>query len=185
MSSNASGEFGAAETWYMVYTDDEGVVHTVKGTIKGIRRSFKEGLLGDAENVRVARIKDGPFEKLKSYPEFRDLVIQPAKLPTPASKDSDASAKKLATSIPLPQATGSSANLSESMMLAKTTPMSVVATAVADATTTPARPTINLKANGSTFTAELWRWFILGIIFASAGVLVTFLLPLVRHIRLF
>jgi serine/threonine protein kinase len=187
MSSDASGEFGAAETWYMVYTDDEGVVHTVKGTIKGIRRSFKEGLLGDAENVRVARIKDGPFQALKSYPEFRDLVIQPAKLPTPASKDSDANAKKLATSIPIPQPTGSSANLSDSVMLAKSTPMSAIAAAVAaDAKATPSqRPCINLKASGSTFTAELWRWLILGLIFASAGVLVTYLLPLVRHIRLF
>src|SRR4051794_17032178 len=36
------------ELWYLVYEDDEGVPHTVKGTTSAIRRSLKEGLLGDA-----------------------------------------------------------------------------------------------------------------------------------------
>src|SRR5262249_50064100 len=76
---------GNKDHWYMVYTDDVGTVHTAKGTIKGIRRSLREGLLGDAENVRVARTKQGPFESLRSFAEFRDLVIQPAALPMPSS----------------------------------------------------------------------------------------------------
>src|SRR5262249_16849190 len=51
--------------WYMVFKDDEGVLHTVKGTLQGIRRSLKEGLLGDASNIRASKSKQGPFELLR------------------------------------------------------------------------------------------------------------------------
>jgi serine/threonine protein kinase len=61
-----------AEMWYLFYKDDAGVTHTVKGTAGAIRRSLREGLLGDAGNVRASRSKKGPFELLRSYPEFRD-----------------------------------------------------------------------------------------------------------------
>lgn len=63
------------EWWYLVYKDDDGVVHTVKGTKQGIRRSLKENLLGDALAIRIAPTKQGPFEPLRLHPEFRDLVI--------------------------------------------------------------------------------------------------------------
>ena len=75
-----------ADLWYLVYKDEEAVVHTVKGTMNGIRRSLKEGLLGDAGNVKVSRAKSGPFEALKNHPEFRDLVVEPAPMPGPAGK---------------------------------------------------------------------------------------------------
>jgi eukaryotic-like serine/threonine-protein kinase len=65
------------DLWYMVYKDEKDVVHTVKGSTDGIRRSYKEGYLGDATNIRVARTKQGPFDPLKSRPEFRDLIIEP------------------------------------------------------------------------------------------------------------
>jgi serine/threonine protein kinase len=68
------------EMWYLVYKDDDGVVHTVKGSTTAIRRSLKEGLLGDAGNVRASRCKSGPFELLRTHPEFRDLVLEPAPL---------------------------------------------------------------------------------------------------------
>src|SRR5262249_10149938 len=42
--------------------------------------SLKEGLLGDASNVRASRIKTGPFDPVRSYPEFRDLVVGPSAL---------------------------------------------------------------------------------------------------------
>jgi serine/threonine protein kinase len=64
----------AQDMWYLVYKDDMGTMHTVKGSTDGIRRSLKERLLGDASNVRACRQKTGPFEPLKTYPEFRDLV---------------------------------------------------------------------------------------------------------------
>ncbi|MFL5244575.1 MAG: serine/threonine-protein kinase [Gemmataceae bacterium] len=72
------------DVWYLVYKDELGVMHTVKGTTAAIRRSLKEGLLGDAANVRASRGKTGPFDPVRSYPEFRDLVVTP----TPASNHS-------------------------------------------------------------------------------------------------
>jgi hypothetical protein len=51
-------------------------MHTVKGSTDGIRRSLEERLLGDASNVRACRSRNGPFEPLRTYPEFRDLVIE-------------------------------------------------------------------------------------------------------------
>ncbi|HJT76395.1 MAG TPA: serine/threonine-protein kinase, partial [Gemmataceae bacterium] len=66
------------DIWYMVYKDDEGEVHTVKGSTAAIRRSLRDGVLGDAANVRASRVKAGPFEPLRGYPEFRDLVVTPS-----------------------------------------------------------------------------------------------------------
>jgi serine/threonine protein kinase len=82
----ASGDSGASsqqELWYLVYKDELGTTHTVKGSATAIRRSLKEGLLGDASNIRASRVKTGPFENLRSYPEFRDLVVTPAPLSVP------------------------------------------------------------------------------------------------------
>jgi serine/threonine protein kinase len=63
------------DVWYLVYRDEEGQTHTVKGSTDGIRRSYKQGLLGDASNIRASRSKTGTFEPLRSIPEFRDLVV--------------------------------------------------------------------------------------------------------------
>ncbi len=60
--------------WYLKYTDEEGMLHTVKGTVSGIRRALKEGRLGDARNVEACGTKKGPFRSLGSLPQFRDLV---------------------------------------------------------------------------------------------------------------
>jgi serine/threonine protein kinase len=60
--------------WYLKYTDEEGMLHTVKGTVSGIRRALKEGRLGDARNVEACSTKKGPFHSLGSLPQFRDLV---------------------------------------------------------------------------------------------------------------
>src|SRR5262249_7303727 len=65
------------DLWYMVYRDDEGTVHTVKGTTDNIRKAYREGLLGDASSIRAARTKQGPFQALHSHPQFRDLVLDP------------------------------------------------------------------------------------------------------------
>ncbi len=73
------------EFWYLKYEDEEGVLHMVKGSLGGIRRSLKEGLLGDAENVRASRSKSGPFEPLRNHAEFRDLVVSPAPLVVPVA----------------------------------------------------------------------------------------------------
>lgn len=78
----ASSKDGAPQDlWYLVYRDDEHEQHTVKGTTDGIRRALKEGLLGDASNVRASRSKTGQFQGLTAFPEFRDMVIEPAPMP--------------------------------------------------------------------------------------------------------
>lgn len=68
------------DTWYLQYRDEIGENHMVKGSMEGIRRSLKEGLLGDASNVVASRSKSGQFQPLKSHPEFRDLVVSAAPL---------------------------------------------------------------------------------------------------------
>jgi serine/threonine protein kinase len=70
-----------ADLWYLVYRDEEQETHTVKGTTDAIRKALKEGLLGDASNVRAGRSKVGQFLALSAYPEFRDLVITPGPMP--------------------------------------------------------------------------------------------------------
>jgi hypothetical protein len=71
------------DLWYLQYQDEAGESHTVKGSLAAIRRCLKDGLLGDGANVTVARAKQGPFEPLRTHPEYRDLVIAPAALPLP------------------------------------------------------------------------------------------------------
>ena len=70
-----------ADLWYLVYRDEDGETHTVKGTTDGIRKALKDGLLGDASNIRASRSKQGQFLHLTGYPEFRDLVIRAAPVP--------------------------------------------------------------------------------------------------------
>ena len=91
----------AGELWYLVYVDDVGQKHTVKGSTPAIRRSLKEGLLGDAANVRAARTKAGPFEPLQAHPEFRDLVLA---MIQPDGPDSTALNPAPSTATPLPAA---------------------------------------------------------------------------------
>ena len=70
-----------ADVWYMVYRDETGQTHTVKGVVDSIRAALKDGLLGDASAILVGRTKTGQFLPLTSIPEFRDLVVAPAPLP--------------------------------------------------------------------------------------------------------
>jgi serine/threonine protein kinase len=87
-----SAEKPTGDLWYLVYRDEEGEQHTVKGTTDGIRKALKDGLLGDASNIRASRSKQGHFLHLHGYPEFRDLVIKPAPVP---SKDSSPSGQAM------------------------------------------------------------------------------------------
>lgn len=66
---------GEPEIWYLRYTDETGKAFLVKGTRAGVRRSLREGLLGDARHVSGSRAKSGPFKALVKLPEFRDLCL--------------------------------------------------------------------------------------------------------------
>jgi eukaryotic-like serine/threonine-protein kinase len=78
-----------ADLWYMVYKDETGTTHTVKGSTEGIRNALRDQTLGDPAAVLVSRTKTGQFVPLMSVPEFRDLVVNPAPLapgaPRPAA----------------------------------------------------------------------------------------------------
>src|SRR5262249_54508944 len=76
------------DLWFLVYKDDQGAMHTVKGSTSAIRRSLKDGLLGDASNIRASRTKTGPFEQLRGYPEFRDMLVTPTSAPVPVPPSS-------------------------------------------------------------------------------------------------
>lgn len=66
-----------ADIWYLAYRDEFGTLHTVKGSTPNIRRAYREGLLGDASNIRACRSKQGPFQPLQAFAEFRDLIVDP------------------------------------------------------------------------------------------------------------
>ena len=74
---------GGADVWYMVYRDEFGTAHTVKGATDGIRKALSDSLLGDVSTILVSRAKSGPFTSVGSVPEFRDMVVNPAPLPSP------------------------------------------------------------------------------------------------------
>jgi serine/threonine protein kinase len=88
---------GAQDLWYLVYKDENGVKHMVKGTAAGIRRSLKEGRLGDASNVLAGRTKETANKPVLSYPEFAELAenleqpvatARPGSAPTTADSQS-------------------------------------------------------------------------------------------------
>lgn len=85
-------EPAGGELWYLKYRDEEGVLHMVKGSVNGIRRSLKEGLLGDASNVQAGRSKTGQFEPLRNVAEFRDLVVGARKSARPPTTPETGSA---------------------------------------------------------------------------------------------
>jgi hypothetical protein len=168
---------GTPNYWYMVYTDDVGTTHTVKGTIKGIRRSFRDGLLGDAENIRVAQVKEGPYEPLKYYAEFRDLVVHPvnAQTPLPATKDA-IPAPKQQTKTPVDELAVPGAD--NSSVLEHTT------IGLPGIKATAHGPVINFNAHTSSLGVDVWRWVLAAFIFLAAGIGISyFYLPISRYIR--
>ena len=76
--SSTAPPAGRSDVWYMVYKDELGQPHTVKGATEGIRKALKDSLLGDAATILVGRTKTGQFVPIGSVPEFRDLVVAPA-----------------------------------------------------------------------------------------------------------
>jgi serine/threonine protein kinase len=97
--SQAQQIAASGDIWYLVYRDELGQSHTVKGGTDGIRRALQDGLLGDASTMTACRQKAGPFQELKAFPEFRDLLISPEALP-PASSTPTRQAPRLATPPP-------------------------------------------------------------------------------------
>lgn len=98
------------DLWYLVYEDTDGVSHQTSGPLQDIRRSLQEKLLGDAGKVRVSASRDGTFEPLRSFSEFRDLVAPPVPLPTPGAAEDDGGTGRPCGAVPkardVPASTG-------------------------------------------------------------------------------
>src|SRR5262249_6497909 len=159
---NLGNMLAKEDFWYLVYKDDEGTTHTVKGSVVASRRSLKEGLLGAASNVRACRVKTGPFELLKTYPEFRDLVLTPG--------------TQQITPVPTSAATPPSLPAANIPVAALVRPSAVRAVEV------PAlqeqvvhAPLINLGTTGD--QSEWVKWLLLFLLAVAAGVAGYFFLP--------
>jgi serine/threonine protein kinase len=166
-----------ADLWYLVYKDEEGVVRTVKGSTAAIRRSLRDGLLGDASNVRASRSKGGPFEPLRSYPEFRDLVIAPAPLSTPAAAGTTPSGVLAATMPgggPLQDGSAPSGSYHSSSRLAPPPPLPDSGKSV------PLDGVPHIELGPSTRknpVLESLKWLVLAAILAGGALLASYLLP--------
>ena len=66
------------DMWYLVYKDETGTAHTVKGSTEAIRRSLKERPAGRRDQRPGQPSKSGAVRAVEGYPEFRDLVVTPA-----------------------------------------------------------------------------------------------------------
>jgi serine/threonine protein kinase len=139
-----------ADLWYLVYKDEVGTAHTVKGTVSAVRRSLKDGLLGDAGNVRAARTKAGPFELLRTYPEFRDMMVEAAPMRAAPSAVDPANAPTEAY-VPAQQALPPEASPSVR------------------------KPHISLDDRPSSMSLEVLKWLFFFLLFAVTAVIAFFL----------
>lgn len=64
-----------SDNWYLKYLDEQGSEVSVRGSRGAVRRSLRDGLLGDASNIQASRSRQGPFKALRELPEFRDLIL--------------------------------------------------------------------------------------------------------------
>jgi serine/threonine protein kinase len=77
-TTSAEGELGITTVtalWHVLYRDADGNIHSTRETTEGVRRVLQDGSLGNAEELRLARKSQGPFEPARNFAEFRDLVL--------------------------------------------------------------------------------------------------------------
>ena len=180
------------EYWYLVYTDEEETVHTVKGTTPSIRRSLKDGLLGDTSNIKMSRSKAGPFESVRSYAEFRDLVVQPAKLPPVEAK----STVKPMSAVAVKQSSSAASTMTKKPASASSETKDPLGTTMIAPpnyassssgsfnTSSLSGPRINITTTPSS-SGEVWKWVGLALLFGGTGMLAAVVMPWLRQMRWF
>lgn len=179
ISSADLGGIPTEDLWYMVYKDEEGVVHTVKGSTEGIRRSLTQGLLGDADNIRIARSKQGPFVALRSRAEFRDIAIE-------LTESQLRNTAKSAAPTPTPTVTPPPAPIvSKQPPPASADASPFIIPALPSAVAASPAWTPNIVLERSTRTPEWVKWAALILLASGAGVAAFFVLPFVYQLRLF
>lgn len=182
---------GIPDLWFLCYRDEEGVSHTVKGTQSAIRNSFREGLLGDASNIRASRAKGGPFDLLRNFPEFRDLVLDLQQPSTPPSSQSEPKWTSPASpNLPLiPVAPPLAPAVTENPDLGSGHWPTLPSTSAGgegaqdnQGMWQPATPVPHINLGKSKASPEEWtKWAVLLLFAAAAGVMVFFLLPLLGY----
>jgi len=84
----AEADGAVQDTWFLQYHDETGESHMVKGSMESIRRSLKEGLLGDASNVVASRSMAAACRIPNKIPNPRPPPAEsasPRRLPPPAN----------------------------------------------------------------------------------------------------
>ncbi len=144
--------------WHVLYRDDADVIHATRESTDGVRRVLQDGSLGDAEELRLSRRPQGPFEPARNFAEFRDLMLM---LPT-RTVDDTRSAETIEVPVPTPRdepPTPSSARLKAA------TPMPV-----------SAGPLIDLASPG-TSSFDWLVWFTLLALAGAAAIIGYLILP--------
>lgn len=172
------------EIWFLVFKDEEGVIHTVKGSTSGVRRSLREGLLGDAANIRISRSKQGPFEGLRHRPEFRDLIIKPSALPLASKKRST----PLPTPVPFQKVSASKVNAPPKIAALP----AAASFTVRESTTSTPLPSLPTQSDAPHIrlyqgddSSEWAKWFLLIFFALLLGVGGYLLMPYLSSLRLF
>ncbi len=154
--------------WYLLYRDDQGVVHTVKGQLSGVRKSLKDWGAGSIVEIKAARTSTGPFEQLRDLPEFRDLVVELA----PPAASADTTASELHTAqmqVTAPE-----------IVAAPPPPTKVVPQpARAPEMTKPSLTALSQSDNAD--PGDTFKWFLVSLLAMSVGTIGFFLLPMIKH----
>jgi serine/threonine protein kinase len=156
----------ATELWYLVYRDEQGTPHTVKGSVNAIRKSLRDGLLGDAANVRASRTKAGPFEPLMSFAEFRDALGPAPAATAPARPSSTSTAQRpVGPNRPETPPTSSGIRTQQSR----------------ESTTKANPPHIILPPSENPGLAEVMRWGFLALVALVTGAVAYWVIPLLAR----
>lgn len=168
-----------AEVWYLYYKDDQGVSHTIRGTLDGARQSLKDWSLGNVNEVRASREPSGPFEPLRSLAEFRDLVVEP----TPPGSASGTARALVNTPVGDPRGTATDIR-NPTPTPPNRLPTPLPPTKVIKAP--PSKPNLEaLTDRRPSDPHETFKWFLILVIAIFTGMAGIFLLPFLRHLRLF
>ena len=145
-----------AQTWYVLDgTLDGAAAHPMKATTETIRRSLQDGHLGAGGEVRLSRTPTGPFELVRSFPEFRDLVVQPAVLPQAPARP------------------------------AAPTPTIAPPAPTRPRVAAPTASGLRIDAPPAEEESELWKWVAVITLATSTGVIGYLAVPVLSRLRLF
>jgi serine/threonine protein kinase len=164
-----------SDIWYLIYTDTDGVIHTAKGSIDGIRRSVRDGRLGDVASLRVSCSKSGPFDVARDRAEFRDVIVMPEPvIPPPPRSMPPARTPIPPTKSPAPSPSAFHVVTAENKPAPPTLPAATVLSGPA--------PMIDLDTYGD--HGDWFKGLLLLIVAVASAVAGYYLMPIFANLRL-